>query len=373
VNGLAVELPTVSPEEAEARLRADSSLAFRDDPIVKADGAGSDGAGSDGVFVTPASAPRTEFYPWGIEWIGTAEVQDDYPGLVGGGVKVALIDTGVDKNHPDLRHNIIGGYNAIAGQDPDNWQDDNGHGTHVAGVLAGELNRKGVIGMAPGVRIYVIKGLDSQGKGFTSDIINGLQHLPRDIRVISGSFGTDLIWPDFEAAIARLRAAGKLMVFSAGNRCTPQNAAAQGAGSDGAGSDAAPVCTVTPAPTDTKYPAKYPGVIAVGSSDGNDQVATFSRSGKAIADHGVVAPGVNIFSTNLGGGYGVMSGTSASVPHVTGAIVLALQLQPDLAYDELLTLLRRTSRNTGYDAEEQGAGRINVEKLVKRLIRQQHD
>jgi subtilisin family serine protease len=77
---------------------------------------------------------------------------------------------------------------------------------------------------------------------------------------------------------------------------------------------------------------------------------------------------VDVFSTNLGGGYGLMSGTSASTPHVTGAIALACQLQPGLSYEELLALLQETTEDLGYPPERQGAGRINVEKLVNRLI-----
>ena len=110
---------------------------------------------------------------------------------------------------------------------------------------------------------------------------------------------------------------GKLMVFSVGNRCAPD-------GAQGARSDAS--CSATP--SDVKFPARYPWVIAVGASDEGDRVPAFSRCGQAMTDHGVVAPGVNIFSTDREGRYGLMSGTSASTPHVTGAIALACQLQP---------------------------------------------
>jgi subtilisin len=358
VNALAIELPAVGTEAVLALLQALPIVQrVEDDPVVELQG-----AGSDGVFITPSAAPAEEFYPWGIDWIGAANVQELYPWLAGNGVKVALIDTGIDRTHPDLRQSVIGGYNAMAGQVPRNWRDDNGHGTHVAGTLAARMDQYGVIGATPRLRLYALKALDRDGKGRTSDVINALQRVPRDVRIIAGSFGTDLVWPSFEKAIYRMYQSGKLMVFSVGNRCAPSGA--QGAGSDGAGSDAS--CSATP--SDVKFPARYPWVIAVGTSDMNDRVPAFSRSGPAMTDHGVVAPGVDILSTDLAGGYGWMSGTSASTPHVTGAVALACQLQPGLSYEELLALLQETTEDLGYALERQGAGRINVEKLVHRLM-----
>ena len=363
VNALAIELPATGAEDIVALLLRllPGVESVEDDPLIELQG-----AGSDGGFVTPSADPAREFYPWGIDWIGAADAREQNPWLTGHGIKVALIDTGIDPTHPDLRWNVIGGYNAMAEQDPRNWRDDNGHGTHVAGTVAARLDQHGVIGVTPNLRIYALKALDRDGKGRTSDVINALQRVPRDVRIIAGSFGTDLVWPSFEKAIYRMYRSGKLMVFSVGNRCAPNGA--QGAGSDGAGSDAS--CSTTP--SDIKYPARYPWVIAVGASDTDDRVPTFSRSGAAMVGHGVVAPGVNIFSTNLGGGYGWMSGTSGSTPHVTGAIALACQLQPGLSYEDVLTLLRETSEDLRYSRESQGAGRINVEKLVNMLMHKQH-
>ena len=354
IDALAIELPAVGTNLALALLQAlPGVLRVDDDPLVELQGQGGDGQGADdGRFVTSGAAPAHEFYPWGIDWIGAADVQEQYPELEGDEVKVALIDTGIDPTHPDLQQNIIGCYNALARQNPHNCRDDNGHGTFVAGTVAAQLNDRGVIGVAPRVKIYVLKALDQDGKGRTSDVINALQHVPRDIRLTAGSCGTDLVSPSFEDAIHRLYQSGMLMVFSAGNYCTANNA--QGQGGDAS-------CTTTP-PADIKFPARYPGVIAVGASDANDRVPGFSRSGRAMAEHGVVAPGVNIFSTNLEEGYGWMSGTSASTPHVTGAVALALQLRPRLSYKELWDLLRGTATDLGYPREQQGAGRINVKK-----------
>ncbi len=217
------------------------------------------------------------------------------PWLAGNGIKVALIDTGIDPTHPDLRRNVIGGYNAMAKQNPRNWRDDNGHGTHVAGTLAARVDQHGVIGVTPRLQIYALKALDRDGKGRTSDVINALQRVPRDVRIIAGSFGTDLVWPSFEKAIYRMYQSGKLMVFSVGNRCAPNGA--QGAGSDGAGSDAS--CSTTP--SDVKFPARYPWVIAVGASDADDRVPAFSRSGPAMAGSRCGGPRCEHFLHQPGG------------------------------------------------------------------------
>src|SRR2546428_176825 len=208
INALAIGLPAVGTAAALAFLQAHPDVQrVDDDPLIELQG-----QGGGGSFVTPGAAPSTEFYPWGIDWIGAADVQAQYPGLAGDGVKVALLDTGVDPTHPDLQQNIIGGYNAMAQQDPNNWGDDNGHGTHVAGTMAARLNNLGVIGVAPRVRIYVFKTLDQYGQGRTSDVINALQRVTPDMRIIAGSCGTDLVWPSFEDAIHSLYQAGKLMV-----------------------------------------------------------------------------------------------------------------------------------------------------------------
>jgi len=338
--GTAVALAFLQNHPAVDRIDGDPEVDMRDD--------GQSGDGS----VTPASAPVQEFYSWGHYVIGAVDVQAQYPKLGGEGIKVALIDTGVDRDHPDLKQNIIGGYNSLAGQKPTRWDDDNGHGTHVAGTVAARLNNLGVIGVAPSVKIYVLKALDQDGKGRTSDVIDAMGHVPADIRIIAGSCGTDIDWPSFKDAISHLSAAGKLMVFSAGNSCTTN-------------------CP-TPPPTNIKYPARYQGVIAVGSTGQNDLPVVSDRIlGQEMADHGVVAPGVNIFSDNLSGGYGWLTGTSAATPHVIGAVALALQLQPNLSYAGLLDLLKQTAKNLGFLPEQQGAGRIDVLKMVQKLTQGQ--
>src|SRR5262249_60137980 len=92
------------------------------------------------IYIQPVSPPAQETYGWGLTRIGIPQIRVDYPGLEGAGVKVAIMDTGIDRNHPDLKQNIIGGINAHAGENQSDYQDYNGHGTHMAGIIAGRVN-----------------------------------------------------------------------------------------------------------------------------------------------------------------------------------------------------------------------------------------
>lgn len=389
INGASIELPAVGTEAALAYLQAHHAVAgVYDDPAIGAhaeaaaiaQGAGGDGAGGDGaggdqvVFVTPVASPPTEIFPWGIERIGAAAVQENRPPVAGDGVKVAIFDTGIDRTHPDLAPNIVGGLNAIAGADPGDYNDDNGHGTAMAGIIAARRNHRGVIGAAPHAILYAVKVLDKNGRGLTSDGIYALGVIAshRDIRVINMSYGTSLVWPLFQLAIQRAVQLGKVIQASRGNSCA--TATAQGAGGDGAGGDAG--CSLSL--TAVKYPAAYPEVISVGATTARDKVASYSLWGGVD----VVAPGGDsakkILTTNLGGGYGLISGTSPATAHVTGAVALALQLRPKLSPAKVQALLQRTANHlecprwpivSHCPVDQQGAGLIDVQAMVDELTK----
>jgi subtilisin len=412
INGVAIQLPAQSAAQALSTLQADPTVeGVYDDPTIAAQGVGSISADGIVIFIQPAPAPTQEAYGWGLARIGISEIQADYPGLDGSGVKVAILDTGIDINHPDLKPNIIGGVNARAGADPRNYQDDNGHGTHIAGIIAARehngANKHGVIGAAPHILIYAIKVLDQNGAAQVSDLISGLGWVrANNINLVNMSLGFPQEWgpyPALEKAIKLLYDAGVIMVAAAGNRnprpvpiaqtnggdtnggdtsCStsqslvPDEMTAQTNGGDTNGGDSTPFCYKT---TMVKDPAAYPWVIAVGATDEHDLVANYSRSGPEMAAHGVVAPGGSssrdlsgvltegILSTNLGGGYGLAVGTSQATAHVTGTIALALQLQRNLTFQDILALLRSTATSNGLSANWQGAGVIEADSVVNAL------
>ena len=182
------------------------------------------------------------------------------------------------------------------------FDDDNGHGSHVAGTVgavdqADGDNEIGVIGVAPSANLYGIKVLNRSGRGYTSDIIEGMDWaVGNGMDVINMSLGTSSFVQAYADATDRVLRAGVIMVCSAGNS--------------------------GPADNTVGYPAAFEGVIAVAATDSSDVVASFSSRGPEVD---VAAPGVSIYSTSKSGGYATMSGTSMAAPHVTGTVALMLK------------------------------------------------
>jgi subtilisin len=228
--------------------------------------------------------------PWGIAKIRAPEVWAT--GNEGTGIKVAIVDTGIDTTHPDL--NVVGGATFVAGTS--SYNDDNGHGTHCAGIVAALNNELGVVGVAPGAALYAVKVLNRLGSGYVSDVISGIEWcISNGMQVVSMSFGSTSDSTSLHAECDKAYSANIVLVAAAGN--------------NGPGSN-----TVT-------YPAKYSSVIAVGATDSSDVVASWSSRGPELS---VTAPGVNILSTYKGGVYATMSGTSMACPHVAGTVALIL-------------------------------------------------
>lgn len=213
-------------------------------------------------------------------------------------VIVAVVDTGVDLNHPDLKDNLVKGYTTIKGTTSAN--DDNGHGTHVAGVISAITdNGIGVAGVAPKCKVMPIKVLSGKGEGNDSDIAEGIiWAVDHGAKIINLSLGGVGAGKTLENAITYAYKSNALVIAAMGN--------------NGANVK--------------NYPAAFKNVIAVGASDVKNKVAPFSNYGDWIS---VTAPGLKIYSTfpsykvelskyNLGEAYGILSGTSMATPFVAG-------------------------------------------------------
>lgn len=254
---------------------------------------------------------------------------------LGEGVKVAVLDTGIDSHHPDLEDNVRGVYNAKSPGAP--GKDDNGHGTHVAGIIAAAKNGLGVVGVAPAAEIYGVKIFNRWGNGHLSDIIAGLNWAYENgIRVVNMSFGTSQPSRALEEAVDRCLGAGMVLVAAAGNQEKDNS---------------------------VLYSARYPGVIAVSAIDREGKLASFSSRGPEVT---LAAPGVDILSTIPGNRYGTKSGTSMACPHVTGIVALLLALRPRLSGHQVAQILPRAAEPLReLTPEEQGAGLAKASFLAK--------
>ncbi|MCD1260078.1 S8 family serine peptidase [Paenibacillus athensensis] len=195
-------------------------------------------------------------------------------GITGSGIKIALIDSGVSSNHPDLH--IAGGTSFLGSS----YEDDQGHGTQIAGIINGQLNGFGIKGLAPDAELYAIKVFDSQGNGSYSDIIAAIDWaIDNHMQIINMSFGGQINSEALQNALKEAQNAG-ILVFAA-------------AGNDGA--------------ERIDFPAQYPTAVAVGALDENLTRSSFSNFGDKLE---LVAPGQNIYTTSLNGAYRSVSGTS---------------------------------------------------------------
>ena len=269
---------------------------------------------------------------WGVADIGAGTVQAG--GNKGTGIKIAVLDSGIDYTHPELAAAYAGGYNFVNNTaDP---KDDNGHGTHCSGTIAAAANGTGVVGVAPEARIYALKVLDSTGSGNFSNIIAALQWcVTNKIQVTSNSYGsTGNPGTAVENAFIAAQNAGIINVAAAGNNGTT------------AGTE-----------NNVNYPGQYASCIAVAAVDSSHVRASFSSTGPKVD---ICAPGVNVNSTTMGGGYAAWSGTSMATPHVAGAVALALKA--GVAPADIRTRLAATALDLGTAGKDTwyGAGLVRA-------------
>lgn len=267
----------------------------------------------------PATArPYTRFHssvfshvPLGVEQVGAPEVWSLSRGQH---IKVAVIDTGIDSRHPDLRATVRGGYHVLAPGLP--ADDDNGHGTHIAGTIAAH-RRGGLSGVAPGASVYAVKAFDHAGTAFISDLVRAIEWSIRaGMHIINMSFGMREPSRALYDAIQSAEQAGVFVIASAGNGGAREQVDA---------------------------PAIFPQTIAVGALTEEAETAPFSKDGAHVD---VFAPGVDIYSTRPGGGYQQLSGSSMATAHVSGVLALMLALRPQLKPEELRRIWRKIGTHT---------------------------
>ncbi|WP_405063335.1 S8 family peptidase [Kribbella sp. NBC_01505] len=283
-------------------------------------------------------------------------------GYDGKGVKVAVLDTGIDANHPDLKGRVTASRNFSA--DPD-LSDGYGHGTHVASIITGSGAASGgkYQGVAPKVDLMVGKVLDHSGTGAESDVIAGMEWAAaQGARVINLSLGGDLRADESQdpsiIAVNRLTAeTGALFVVAAGNS---GQAGASTVGSPGAAGSA----------------------LTVAAVDKSDQLAPYSSLGPLLyPDHiskpDIAGPGSDIVAaratgTSMGSpvdsSYTSASGTSMATPHVAGAAAILAQEHPDWSAAQLKAVLMSTSKDDKYTVFQQGAGRVDIARAISQQV-----
>jgi len=278
--------------------------------------------------------------------------------IIGVGVKVAVLDTGIDYLHADLGGGFGPGYKVVGGYDYVNEDndplDDHGHGTHCAGIIAANGQIKGI---APGASLYAYKVLNHRGRGYNSDIIaaleksldpNGDGKTDDKVDIINLSMGTIQGNPDdvLSRTVDNIYEAGVLVVVAAGNKGNRYK-------------------TIT-------SPGCARNALTVGASTKADRVASFSSRGPVEKTYAIkpemLAPGRAITSTGINGQYFQNDGTSMAAPHVAGAAALLKELYPDWGNEQLKAALIESSKQIDGDIFTQGAGRLEISKAISQEL-----
>ena len=298
-------------------------------------------------FKIEALQTQANEIPWGVKMLQAPEIWNT--GEKGKGIVVCILDTGIDRNHPDLKDNIIGGRNFTDEGNADNWEDGNGHGTHVAGTIAAVENDSGVVGMAPEASLLIGRVLGSNGSGAYNWITNGIKWATNwrgpnseKVRIISMSLGGSYNDPKMHKAILEAVAEGILVVCAAGNEGD--------------------------ANTDTfefGYPAMINECISVAACDENKQLANFSNNNLQVD---IIGAGVKVTSTYPKSQYAVLSGTSMATPHISGALALIIktgekQFRRTLTESEIFALLTKCCCSLGLKKSSEGNGLPELTKI----------
>jgi subtilisin len=289
-------------------------------------------------------SPLAETIPAGVQQVNAPQAWGYSQGK---GIRVAVVDTGIDFTHPDLRPNYVGGASFVPGVATP--MDDQGHGTHCAGTIAAAIEGSNVVGVAPQASLYGVKVLDRNGSGQFSWIIAGIDWcIQNGMHVVSMSLGGSSAPTALETMCNTAWDKGLLLVAAAGNSNRPPN-------------------LVPPATSNVGFPAKYRNVIAVSAIDSANDIASFSSRGPEVD---LCAPGVNVLSDKLGGGTTTMSGTSMACPHVAGVAALAWGSHLFSNNEQIWNLLAFTVDNLGVPGWDMlfGYGRVNALAAASAMV-----
>lgn len=304
-----------------------------------------------------ALATETNEIPQGVKMVGAPAMWNkDFRGQ---DVVVAILDTGCQKDHPDLVNQVITGKNFTDdfNGDPNNFDDNNGHGTHVAGTIAAINNGRGVVGVAPRVKLLICKVLGGDGSGSYDWIIEGIKYAMNwrgnngeRVRVISMSLGGPDDVPALHQAVQEAVKQDILFVCAAGNEGDSKEDTYEYA-----------------------YPGSYNEVIEVGAVDMSGRLSSFSNNNTEVD---CVAPGEDIVSTYPGSQYARLSGTSMATPHVSGALALLInaaefEFERKLSEAEIYAQLIKHTQSLGFRKSSEGNGLVKLDTLERtdRLIK----
>lgn len=296
---------------------------------------------AEGLDVTTAALDFYSRVP--LTQIKTAYAYDTLR-LTGATVRVGVLDTGIDLSHREFKNRILAARSFVAGEPA--ASDYNGHGTHVAGIIAAAADGAMTQGVAPGATLIPVKVLNAAGSGSTASIGQGMSYaINNGARILNMSLG----WGGGPAALADFQSAvgrGALLVAAAGN--------AGAANPD--------------------WPARYAKeawakgqIIAVGSVNANNAISSFSNRAGDTMNFYLVAPGESIASTYKNGQYAYMSGTSMATPFVSGAAALLMQYWPKLGASQVSDILFKSATDLGAPGVDAvyGRGLLNLDAALR--------
>lgn len=313
-------------------------------------------------FFNPMNTPE---FTYGLIKIGIPQLRQQFGTMTGQGVRLGVIDTGINPNHPDLKGKVKAFRDFVK---PQNQipTDEHGHGTHVAGTVAGGNSSGRSIGVAPQADLYIGKVFNASGSADDAGLLLALQWMTDPdgnsetndaVTAVNNSWGMamsveglDPAQDPFCALLNRMRAMNVLPVFSAGNS--------------------------GPRPKTVGVPGACPDAFSVGATTSSDSVASFSSRGPVPWKTGTIikpdisAPGEGVLSADKNGRYSTKSGTSMASPHVTGAAAILKQAKPSLNQAEIQVLLMQSSTDLGAPGLDPsfGQGRMDVLQALKVLL-----